>query len=178
MVTNKELIEKVETLAAEKLALMRRKNKNYTGGTREGDGFSNYGLVEQLSHGMTSREAGLFSRLCEKIGRVGNLLYLVEDEVGESLEDTLKDMAIQCDLLVIALRDKAMEKKHALDGAEQMAFEFDEPKPDRIITFIDCDGTEHKFSEKEALAPVIDDNSPKSILSRFLNFGQARKSGA
>jgi len=105
--------EKLRAIAEERIALSERKNQNYAS---DEDGFFNFTITELLSHRKLTREQGIFVRMCDKIARLGCLLFNNPDAVGESLEDTVKDLANYADILLLSLRERNFppEKNEAI----------------------------------------------------------------
>lgn len=88
----RERTERFKEIAEEISALYEKKDKAY------GDSF-----------GMTYDRLGIISavtRISDKYNRLCNLATTTEriDELGESLEDTLKDMAAYCIMTIMNLR--------------------------------------------------------------------------
>jgi hypothetical protein len=114
----------MRAISDERIALSVAKNSNYAGGDAESDAFSNFNLVEILTHGRVTREVGIFVRLCDKVARLGNVMFGAPDAVGESVEDTLKDLANYADITLAAWREKhpapnlELEADSLLSGAD------------------------------------------------------------
>lgn len=92
-----------EQLTTELAELTRRKNANYA---NTGNAFANFDQIESLSAGRVSRELGILVRMSDKLSRIGNLVTGTPDLVSESIEDTLKDMAVYSLILLLCVRDK------------------------------------------------------------------------
>lgn len=179
MVTNKELIEQMRANAEKRIAIGERKNSNYAGGGPEDNAFKNFDIISWITNGKVSRDIGMLVRITDKVARLGTLLTGTPDAVGESIEDSLQDLANYADLELIAFRDsqetKAREQyrevadKHqgtleALANAEQLELPLEEPvefpvKVGDTISFI-------KPTNQQTVTPSED---PKSILSRFFH---------
>jgi len=97
----------MRAIAGERIELSTRKTANYAG---DEDAFFNFNLVEQITHGKITCEQGIFVRMCDKMGRLGNLLFGAPDTVGESVEETLKDLANYSDMVLQAWREKRFGK--------------------------------------------------------------------
>jgi len=106
MPTRRDWPDLMRAIAEERIALSSAKNANYAGGEMDADAFANFNLVGVLTHDKITREQGIFVRLCDKVARLGNLLFGAQDAVGESVEDTLKDLANYADILLQALRER------------------------------------------------------------------------
>lgn len=119
MPSRREWPETMRKIAEERIELSARKNANYSGGELDADAFKNFNLVEIVTNGKISREAGIFVRMVDKVARLGNVMFGEPDQVGESVEDTLKDLANYSDIALQAWREK-----HSDDGA-QLSFDFD-----------------------------------------------------
>jgi hypothetical protein len=102
--TRQEWPEVLQKLAAEKIELSTRKNNNYAG---DENALANFDLVEIITKGRITREQGIFVRMVDKVARLGNLLFDVQDEVGESTRDTVMDLAVYSDILTACLDEKA-----------------------------------------------------------------------
>ncbi len=100
--TQKEYFEQFETVCREMVDLTHRKNNNYA---NVENAFANFEQIEQLTAKKISREEGIFVRLSDKMSRIGNLLTGTPDQVGEALEDTVKDLAVYAVILLICLRE-------------------------------------------------------------------------
>jgi hypothetical protein len=70
-----------------------RKNQDYCGKNEENDPFSNFKLASILSNGRLSVEDSIFTRLADKIARVGTLLSQDAQVNDESIQDTLGDLS-------------------------------------------------------------------------------------
>ena len=73
------------------------------------DVFKNLRQVETLTGGRVSLAMGIFTRITDKISRIGNLLDAPTDPAvtNESLEDSVDDLLGYGMLLRVALRDRA-----------------------------------------------------------------------
>lgn len=93
---HKQMTEKMIQITADK-------NADYTG---EGDNpFKNFTLVEDF--GITSTETGFLTRMTDKMSRLASFNQLGTFQVkGESVEDTLLDLANYCILFAGYLRSK------------------------------------------------------------------------
>lgn len=164
MITNKRLIEILRENSADRIGIVERKNSNYAGGGPEGNAFKNFDMVETLSNGKVTREMGMFVRMTDKLARLGTLMFGGEDAVGESVEDTLQDLANYSDLALVAWRDK-----HANEPEPTTSFQ---TKTGKTIAFVDA------FPPIENHNDIPNTEDARSILSRFLNFGQDRERAA
>ena len=72
------------------LDIVSKKSRDYSG---EEDAFKNFKMCETL--GVCSVEAGILTRMTDKLSRVANLLTAEKatPEVDESISDTLMDLA-------------------------------------------------------------------------------------
>jgi hypothetical protein len=106
--TRTELNRALNALRDEKQALQEAKNRNYASSE---DAFANLSLVERVTNGRVTTEQGIFIRALDKVSRLGNLLFdpEVRDEVGESIEDTWKDLSIYAELAVAHRRGPIAE---------------------------------------------------------------------
>lgn len=160
MVRNGDLIRELEEIGAARRELVKRKNANYAGGDEDGNAFKNFDMIEELTNGKVTREIGLLVRMTDKLARLATLMTGTPDEVGESIDDTLNDLANYADLTLVARRDKAAEqaeeklsadvKIHELEHAEQLELPFGAP-------------------EEYFLSTPTPEESPKSILARFFS---------
>lgn len=83
-----------------------KKNSDYCGGKSNTDAFANFRLVEVFN--VTSAEAGIFTRLLDKMSRIASYLTQGKLEVvNESVMDTLIDAANYCILLAAYLKSKS-----------------------------------------------------------------------
>jgi hypothetical protein len=95
----------MQKIADEKIALSSAKNANYAG---EDNAWANFDLVEIVTHGKITREQGIFVRMIDKVSRLGSLLFDGEDQVGEAVTDTVKDLAIYADILYASLHEDSL----------------------------------------------------------------------
>lgn len=84
--------------------LNNKKNSDYS---TKNDAFKNLKQIEILSNGAINLEAGILTRMSDKISRIGTLLFQKTREVNdETLLDTLDDLAIYSGILKIYLKSK------------------------------------------------------------------------
>lgn len=176
--------------AIARIELTTKKNSNYAGGGPEDNALKNFDMIEIITSGKVSREIGMLVRMTDKLARLGTLLAGGADAVGESVEDSLEDLANYADLTLVAVRDKResktretvreiMDKNHdaleALAKAEQLEFEFDTVAHEEKYPNDPWDkikgGDTPEFRKPYSYAPSepTEDESPKSILSRFFS---------
>lgn len=99
--THEEYLEEFKLLFEKKLALTKRKNKDYAG---DEDAFSNFELIEVLTKGRITAVDGMLVRITDKLARITNLLCQDAAVEDEKLEDTLDDLSIYADILNIYLK--------------------------------------------------------------------------
>lgn len=88
--------ELLETIAD----LHDRKNANYA---KDGDPLSNFRMCEEFGVPATM---GTMVRISDKYSRITQLMKGKKDEVGESIKDTLQDMAVYCLLEIILIEEE------------------------------------------------------------------------
>lgn len=104
--TKAEYIQFFESRAADKLALTKAKNDDYSAGA---DPFANFTRVEAL--GICSAEQGFLVRMTDKMSRLSSFVQRGELSVkDESVDDTLKDLSIYADLFAAYLKSKRGSK--------------------------------------------------------------------
>lgn len=90
IVTKPELLELAKQTFADAMALMQRKNDDYSTRQSNDDALKNFRGIETL--GITTTENGVFVRLFDKVNRIANFLQTgvlsVEDE---KIDDTIQD---------------------------------------------------------------------------------------
>lgn len=103
--TREQYLVEFQKITETMLATTTAKNKDYSG---SGDNpFHNFEMVEQISGGAISTEAGFLTRMTDKLMRFGTFVKVGVFEVAdEKLEDTLLDLAVYCILCVCYLRSK------------------------------------------------------------------------
>jgi hypothetical protein len=106
--TRKEWPAVMQRIADEKVSLSTAKNANYAG---EDNAWANFDLVEIVTHGKITREQGIFVRMIDKMSRLGSLLFDGQDQVGEAVQDTVKDLAIYADILYASLNEDELSEE-------------------------------------------------------------------
>ncbi len=79
----------------------KNKNQDYA---KDYDAFANFKRCEDL--GICSTEAGIVTRMTDKLSRIGNLLTKDSNVLDERLEDSVLDMAVYSVILYIYLNNK------------------------------------------------------------------------
>jgi hypothetical protein len=105
--TPDEYIRRFEEITAELVDLTRRKNANYAHGS---DALANLNLIERVTNGKITREMGILVRITDKVSRIGTLLCGAEDQVGESLADSLRDLAAYSIIELISIEETESPK--------------------------------------------------------------------
>jgi hypothetical protein len=83
--------------------ITKRKNSDYTGDN--GDPFKNFKMVEEF--GVATAEQGLFTRMTDKMARLGTFVSGKELQVtDESVIDTLKDLSNYSAILAALIKSK------------------------------------------------------------------------
>ena len=93
--------ERFAEIAQELVDITTAKNKDYAGTQ---DAFKNFKQTEQF--GVATAEAGIFTRMTDKMTRVANLLQRPASVRGEAITDTLTDLAVYAIILRIYLETK------------------------------------------------------------------------
>lgn len=83
----------LEEKMAKNLDVAKRKNSDYCGKNEDDDPFKNFRLANTLSSGRVSVEDSIFTRLTDKVARVGTLLGQDAQVVDESIQDALGDLS-------------------------------------------------------------------------------------
>lgn len=83
------------------LETTKNKNKDYA---KDYDAFANFRRCEEL--GICSTEAGILTRMTDKLSRIGNLLHNTNHVKDESLLDSTLDMAVYSVILYTYLSNK------------------------------------------------------------------------
>lgn len=78
-----------------------RKNKDYA---NNDDAFANFNKCEEL--GICTTEAGILTRITDKLSRIANLLQHDAHVKDEAIEDSCLDMAVYSVILYIYLSNK------------------------------------------------------------------------
>jgi hypothetical protein len=115
MMNNNEFLEFQEAFFNEIREIGKRKNNDYTAGSS--DPFGNFRLVE--SYNVTSAEIGLFTRMSDKMGRIGAFVANGDLQVkDESVTDTLRDLACYCSILAGLLEERREDMKNNEESEE------------------------------------------------------------
>ena len=85
--------------------LTAKKNADYADSQ---DAFANFRLCEEL--GVCTTEAGILTRMTDKLQRVANLLKRDGQVADEKIEDTLLDNAVYSIILTIYLRYEKQQR--------------------------------------------------------------------
>ena len=106
-----ELIKYAEQFYAEALLIMKNKNCDYA---TSGDAFSNFKLTEAFK--VTTTEAGIFTRLTDKLSRIAQYIRTGKFKVNEDIKETARD---GCNYLVILSaylteKEEELKKKDSL----------------------------------------------------------------
>jgi Nucleotide modification associated domain 1 len=105
-----EYLEFHEDMCKRMIALTQRKNNDYTGGSD--DPFYNFTKVEFL--GITDTERGFLTRMFDKLARITTFVNKGVLQVdGESVEDTLMDLANYSILLAGYIKSKRVDAEAA-----------------------------------------------------------------
>lgn len=75
------------------LEIASKKNQDYCGKNEDSDPFSNFKLASILSNGRLTIEDSIFTRLADKVARIGTLLSQEAIVNDESIQDTLNDLS-------------------------------------------------------------------------------------
>jgi hypothetical protein len=90
MMNREQLIEMHLRMSEDSRALMRKKNADYAG-EKSQDPFANFTRCEHM--GISSTEAGILTRMCDKLSRLSSFVEAGELSVKEeSIRDTCLDM--------------------------------------------------------------------------------------
>ena len=105
--TKEEFFVFAEKFFGECLEISKRKNADYTGKTA--DPFSNFQSVEVLG---ISTEVGFLTRMMDKMKRIASFVEQGNLQVkGESVTDTLQDLANYSCLMAAYIKSKSYESK-------------------------------------------------------------------
>lgn len=101
--THEKYLELFDRLCKDIYELTSKKNSDYAG---DEDAFKNFYLISQMSK--IKVEEGILVRMTDKLSRVANLLgNRIICITSESIEDTLKDLAVYSLIMILYLREKA-----------------------------------------------------------------------
>jgi hypothetical protein len=75
-----------------------KKNSDYA---EEDDAFANFRMIDQMTSGRISTEAGIVTRLTDKLKRIASLISRPAKVQDESVQDTILDMAVYSIILYI-----------------------------------------------------------------------------
>lgn len=104
--TKSEFIEFHKECCDRMVSITKAKNNDYTGSSD--DPFSNFKMVQTF--GVLSVEAGMFTRMTDKLSRLASFIKKGVLEVkDESIEDTLLDLANYCILTAGYIKSKKQE---------------------------------------------------------------------
>lgn len=96
------------------LQLTGKKSDDYA---QEENTFTNFNLIEYLTHGEISAEAGILTRMSDKTARIANLFIGGEFRNShnfESIMDNLNDLAVYAMILSIVIEQR---RKNGTTGA-------------------------------------------------------------
>lgn len=103
--TQKEYLEKFRKVLETMASITEKKNSDYAGPS---DAFSNFNLIEKLTDGKVSCPLGIFTRMVDKMSRIGSLLAGRERKVvDESVVDSAIDLAVYSVILVVCITNPA-----------------------------------------------------------------------
>lgn len=106
----------LEEKMAKNLDVAKRKNQDYCGKNEDSDPFVNFRLAEKLSNGKVSTEYAIFTRMTDKIARIGTLLSQDAQVNDESIQDTLGDLSNYALILSNYLDSKKSSNGSSMDG--------------------------------------------------------------
>ena len=89
---------------AELIRLAGKKRADYSSSTNP---IENFELSGELSHSTTKQV--IFSRICEKVIRLSNLLFSDKPPKNESIEDSLEDIAVMSIILSLHLKGSLID---------------------------------------------------------------------
>lgn len=101
VMSQRAYFERFTEICEELVATTTAKNKDYAGIK---DAFKNFKQTEQF--GVATAEAGIFTRMTDKITRIANLLQRPASVRGEAITDTLTDLAVYSIILRMYLETK------------------------------------------------------------------------
>lgn len=102
--TRTDLLNTLDEIHSKARVTVEKRNQAYAGA---GDVFGNLNLIETLSNGRVSTEAGIVIRMADKISRLWSLIHEGAPESDEKLEDTLQDLLGYSGLLLLRHRTRA-----------------------------------------------------------------------
>lgn len=111
--TREQHLKLLEGKMKANLELARKKNSDYCGKSEDSDPFSNFRLSEVFTKGRVSTADGIFTRLCDKVARIGTLLGQDPSVAEESLQDACSDLSNYALILSNYLDSKKEVKPHA-----------------------------------------------------------------
>ena len=104
---NQEFVKAFEEKLMILLDTVKKKNADYSGENAK-NAFRNFEAVAQFW--FASVVQGFLTRLTDKMMRIGNLVKQDPHVKGESIHDTLKDIAAYCIIMDLWLETQRLEK--------------------------------------------------------------------
>lgn len=101
--TPEELVQYVELFYSSNVAIIKKKNADYTAGNE--DAHANFKALEAISHIFGSTEVGLLHRMMDKMMRIISFVKSGTLE-NESAEDSLRDLANYCAIFAALLASR------------------------------------------------------------------------
>jgi hypothetical protein len=105
--TRTDLLKTLDEIHEKARVTVEKRNAAYAGA---GDVFGNLNLIETLSNGKVSTEAGIVIRMADKISRLWSLVQEGAPESDEKLEDTLQDLLGYSGLLLLRRRTRTQTR--------------------------------------------------------------------
>lgn len=129
-----ELLKLHEEICLKARELMAKKNHDYSGAADTEDAFQNFRFIEAT--GATTSEIGIFTRLCDKVKRLGGAVARGQSRLqvsDESLEDTIIDLINYAIILRGYLLSKTSPRDPSLSINSSGYCQCSPPVPGRFI---------------------------------------------
>lgn len=100
--TTQDFIKAIESINAEKINTIRKKNQDYAGGM-DVEPWKNFEFIAYALRGVDLNsvdlvELGIFTRMLDKCARISTLLGKDPDVSTETMSDTLTDLSAYADI--------------------------------------------------------------------------------
>lgn len=119
--TRQEYLEFHKKCCDEMVEITKRKNADYSGASETDDPFANFRVVEHI--GICNAETGFLTRMSDKLSRIATFVKKGELQVkDEQVDDTLKDLANYCILMLGYVRAKESDR---IQVTEQVSHRFE-----------------------------------------------------
>lgn len=101
---------------SEMMDLTKRKNSDYA---ESSDAYANFRVIEEITNGRITLEAGILVRMTDKLKRIASLIARPPKVIDEKITDTIFDMAVYSVILLIYMRHKNVDENNAQNITEK-----------------------------------------------------------